>query len=73
MQSHITKGLSAPSTPTDLRGTVPCLWYDYAVQAWVEHGVYLDCNHPAHMRCTCYGRQHAGEAAAPSHCVEVAQ
>ncbi len=72
MQSHLIKGVTTPFTPTD-QETLPRLWYDYDLQAWVEHGVYLDCNHPARMRCICYGRQHAGEAAAPSHCVEVAQ
>ncbi len=37
--------------------------YDYEHQAWIEHGVYQDCGHPADMPCTCYGRQHAGKTA----------
>ena len=37
--------------------------YDYTNQAWIEHGVYVDCCHPAAMNCTCYGRKHAGEPA----------
>lgn len=37
--------------------------YDYANQAWVANGVYVDCGHPEFLQCTCYGRQHAGEKA----------
>ncbi len=70
MQSHLSKGVSAPSTPTD-QETLPRLWYDYEVQAWVKHGVYTQCGHPASMRpgC-CYAGSHAGEAADPSHCLD---
>ena len=53
---------------------LPPTWYDYTVQAWVEHGKYTACGHPATMRANgttcCYAGQHAGEAADPSHCVE---
>ena len=74
MQSQLTRGVRAPtSTDQQEPPSLPRLWYDYAVQAWVEKGIYLDCSHPARMPCTCYGRQHAGETADPSHCVEVAQ
>jgi hypothetical protein len=35
--------------------------FDYDRQAWVQHGRYVACGHPAAMRCNCYGRLHAGE------------
>lgn len=44
----------------------PVLFYDYDRQAWVEHGVYVDCGHRAIIKCRCYGRIHAGEAAPAS-------
>lgn len=48
---------------------LPPIWYDYTVQAWVEHGKYTACGHPASMRPTCcYAGSHAGETADPAHC-----
>ena len=38
--------------------------YDYTRQAWVLDGHYIDCGHPETMDCSCYGRQHTGEATA---------
>ena len=35
--------------------------FDYINQAWVRHGVYVRCGHPAAMECGCYGRTHEGE------------
>ena len=35
--------------------------YDYTNQAWVKNGMYVRCGHPETMRCTCFGKQHAGE------------
>lgn len=35
--------------------------YDYINQAWVQHGQYVSCAHPATMQCLCFGRLHAGE------------
>ena len=52
---------------SSLKDTLPTLWYDYEVQAWVKYGVYMACSHPACMQCVCHGRQHAGETADPSH------
>lgn len=67
MQSRLNKGVSV--TPT--QGTLPRIWYDYEVQAWVEHGKYTACGHPAVMRpACCYAGQHAGETADPSHCLD---
>lgn len=37
------------------------IYYDYENQAWVRHGVYQRCGHPASMTCVCYGLRHAGE------------
>jgi hypothetical protein len=39
------------------------LWngYDYTRQAWVKDGAYVRCGHPESIKCTCYGRDHAGE------------
>ena len=40
--------------------------YDYQRQAWIgTNDRYLCCAHPPEMHCTCYGRLHAGELAAP--------
>jgi hypothetical protein len=43
------------------------LWvgYDYDKQSWVVDGVYIDCGHPWHLLCDCYGRLHQGEATLP--------
>lgn len=35
--------------------------YDYTRQTWVADGVYVRCGHPESTKCSCYGRQHAGE------------
>jgi hypothetical protein len=35
--------------------------FDYANQAWVSDGLYVDCSHPETMACGCYGRAHADE------------
>lgn len=35
--------------------------YDYDLQVWVLKGIYQYCGHPGSMRCSCYGRLHAGE------------
>jgi hypothetical protein len=41
--------------------------YDYDNQAWVVDGLYQTCGHPEAMRCTCYGKLHAGEQAPSIH------
>ena len=38
--------------------------YDYKNQAWLVNGLYTSCEHPEEMQCDCYGKLHAGEAAA---------
>ena len=35
--------------------------YDYARQAWVKQGRYVECGHEG--SCRCYGREHVGELA----------
>ena len=35
--------------------------YDYKNQAWVINGVYVACNHPFDLDCSCYGKEHEGE------------
>jgi hypothetical protein len=35
--------------------------FDYKNQAWIKHGRYIRCGHPADMDCQCYGRIHEGE------------
>ena len=35
--------------------------YDYKNQCWVIKGIIQDCGHPKEMKCSCYGRIHAGE------------
>lgn len=38
--------------------------FDYTAQAWIDDtGRYMRCGHPETMRCSCYGRAHAGERA----------
>ena len=59
------------NTPT----TIPAVWYDYIVQAWVRDGRIEPCGHPASMRCPssphvapcCYAGAHAGEVADRTH------
>ncbi len=35
--------------------------YDYENQCWVVDGIIESCAHPDTMRCSCYGKRHAGE------------
>ncbi len=56
---------------TDVTPIVPPLFFDYANQAWVQNGIYVDCNHPTQWESCCYGRVHKGERC--SHGVLVAR
>ncbi len=40
------------------------LYFDYDRQTWIRDGRIVCCGHTPAMRCTCYGRRHAGEAIA---------
>ena len=37
--------------------------FDYEKQVWIKGGVYIDCGHPKHMKCNCFGRLHKDEKA----------
>ena len=38
------------------------LYYDYDRQVWVRDDIIQDCGHVHGLRCSCYGRQYAGQS-----------
>lgn len=35
--------------------------YDYENQCWIVDGIIESCGHPNRMKCSCYGKRHAGQ------------